>query len=258
MSHDIRDDVTRGTIGLNRHIGPFAVGANIGADTDKEIFAGITVTLSLGRDPWSGAITAAPDSKAQDGRVAARVFVDENLNGRFDEADEPLPDVEFMANRRKAGAVTRADGTVVLADLPLYREVPLSVRAESIDDPHIISTRPGVIVPSRPGAVPRVEFPLQRTGEVDGTIRLQRLGGIVGLGDVVVELLDEAGEVVASTRSEFDGFYLFELVRLGTYSVRISPDQLRRLSMQAGEESALLTSDRPVVSGIDFTLSAAR
>lgn len=68
--------------------------------------------------------------------------------------------------------------------------------------------------------------------------------------------MNDRDEVVQTTRSEFDGFYLFELVPLGKYRVRLSPPQLNLLSLTApaGEEVVLI-NDEPVISGIDFTVS---
>ena len=42
------------------------------------------------------------------------------------------------------------------------------------------------------------------------------------LSGVEIELLDKAGRVVKSTRSEYDGFFLFESVPYGQYRLRIA------------------------------------
>ena len=66
---------------------------------------------------------------------------------------------------------------------------------------------------------------------------------------------DEAHEIVRTTKSEFDGFYLFELVPLGRYVVRASPDQLAKHALAGSpEHEVLLTVEEPVVSGADFTV----
>ncbi len=193
---------------------------------------------------------------AQRGRVAARVFVDENRDGRFDKGDRPLEGVDFLTNRRRAKIHTDKDGTAIIDDLPVYRDVNISVALGSIEDPYLVPAVNGYRIPTRPGALAMVEVPLLRTGEVDGSVFLDREGEVDGIADIRLELLNEKGEVIQITRTEFDGFYLFELVPLGRYMVQVSPEQPSRLSLEGSrQQQAVLTADEPVVSGVDFTIS---
>ena len=65
-----------------------------------------------------------------------------------------------------------------------------------------------------------IELALVSAGEIFGT--LQREGG-KPLSGVDLELVDKNGRVVKSTRSEFDGFFLFEFIPYGNYKVRVAP-----------------------------------
>ena len=254
-SHNIREELTGLTAGLNKRFGKFALGANLGASNDGTFFAGLSITLSSGRDPWSGSLRASPFPTAAQGTVAARVFVDENRNGRFDDDDSSLADVGFVTNRRKSKVLTNEDGTAVIGGLPVYQDVDVSIARSSLEDPYLVPAVEGFRVPTRPGAVAMLEIPLVRTGEVDGTVFLDRGGETAGIGDVRLELLNEQDEVIQTTQSEFDGFYLFELVPLGRYGVRVLPNQLSRLLLAgAAQQEAVLTNDEPVVSGVDFTI----
>ena len=49
---------------------------------------------------------------------------------------------------------------------------------------------------------------------------MQREGGKT-LNGVDIELLDTSGRVVKTTRSEYDGFFLFEFVPYGSYKLRV-------------------------------------
>ncbi|MGN7929789.1 carboxypeptidase-like regulatory domain-containing protein [Sphingopyxis sp. 22461] len=55
-------------------------------------------------------------------------------------------------------------------------------------------------------------------GEVEGTVRRDGGNPIEGLG---VELVDAEGRVRATTITEFDGYFLFEGVAYGRYTVRL-------------------------------------
>jgi hypothetical protein len=65
-------------------------------------------------------------------------------------------------------------------------------------------------------------------------------------------------EVVQEVKSEFDGFYLFQLVPLGRYSVRISPEQVERLNLKTPEpQEVVVEGTEAVISGLDFLLEQA-
>lgn len=258
ISHSVRDRVTAYQASLNKRFETFAVGANVGGSSEKTYFAGISVSLSLDRDPRSGSFNVSSAHKAARGRALARVFVDENRNGRFDDDDQPLPDVRLLADRRKIKARTDDNGTVFIDDLRAYRGVNISVFEGSIEDPYMVPAIEGLRILVRPGAFATVEFPLLRTGEVDGTVYSNRGGRVSSYSGIQMEILNEAHEIVQTTMTEFDGFYLFELVPLGRYVVRPSPDQLAKLALERSpEQEALLTAEEPVVSGVDFTVGSA-
>ena len=53
----------------------------------------------------------------------------------------------------------------------------------------------------------------------------------------------------------YDGFYLFESVLPGQYTVRVSPAQLERLDLRSSPPIAVrIGGDGTVVSGVEFTL----
>jgi len=60
---------------------------------------------------------------------------------------------------------------------------------------------------------------LVAAGEVSGT--LVRSGGRVA-GGIEIELLDRNGRVVKTTKSEYDGYFLFERVPYGQYRLRLA------------------------------------
>jgi hypothetical protein len=72
---------------------------------------------------------------------------------------------------------------------------------------------------------------------------------------VNVQVVNAAGEVIAEVMSSFDGFYLFTRVPPGKYIVRIDPEQLERLEVNASAPvSADIGLDSTVVSNLEFTI----
>jgi hypothetical protein len=46
--------------------------------------------------------------------------------------------------------------------------------------------------------------------------------GELGFEGVDLELVDSAGKIVGTARTDFDGFFLFERVTYGTYALRVN------------------------------------
>ena len=84
-----------------------------------------------------------------------------------------------------------------------------------------------------------VELPLVGSGR-GGRYPWLRRGG-APLAGVGLELLDVTGRVTRETRTEYDGFFLFEAVPYGEYQLRIA-----KLSAQAIDASPILPV-KPVV-----------
>ena len=125
----------------------------------------------------------------------------------------------LTAGRVPVDAPTDARGEGVIDGLEPWQPVLIGIDASSLPDPMVQPSTPGMVVTPRPGEVAVVELPLVGAGEIDGT--LVRSAG-ASLEGVDLELLDVEGRVVRTTRSDFDGFFLFESVAYGRYTVRIA------------------------------------
>jgi hypothetical protein len=77
-----------------------------------------------------------------------------------------------------------------------------------------------VVVP-RPGVPAEVQIGVVGGGDIEGAIL--KNGGL-GFEGLDLELADESGKVVATARTDFDGFFLFDRVPYGNYSLRIGKD----------------------------------
>ena len=66
-----------------------------------------------------------------------------------------------------------------------------------------------------------VDIAVVLTGDIEGYV-VAGPSGAVGVRGVVVMLYDSAGRKIATTRSEFDGFYSFAAIPGGDYEIRIA------------------------------------
>jgi len=96
------------------------------------------------------------------------------------------------------------------------------------------------------------------TGEIDGTVYLERDGVLHQAGNVELQLLGEDGEVAASLKSGHDGFYLFSYVMPGRYLLRVAPDQLEKLGLLAEQpQEVVIEADGTILIGMDVVLKRA-
>jgi hypothetical protein len=102
-----------------------------------------------------------------------------------------------------------------------------------------------VVVP-RPGIPAEVQIGLVGGGDVEGA--LVKAGGS-GFEGVDLELVDHQGKVVATTRTDFDGFFLFERIAYGSYSIRVA---------SASASAAKIAADLGVRFSIDGNKSIIR
>ena len=75
-----------------------------------------------------------------------------------------------------------------------------------------------VVVP-RPGVAADVAIALTGGGDVEGALMKS---GELGYEGVDLELVDGAGKVAGTARSDFDGFFLFERIPYGSYTLRVA------------------------------------
>ena len=125
----------------------------------------------------------------------------------------------------------------------------------TLEDAQLQPATLGVRLLPRPGNAQKIDFPLALTGEIDGTVHLVEDDKPRGIGNALVELVNDRGEIVGSTRSSSDGFYVLSSVKPGKYRVRISPEQTQDLGLIVdGEASVIMPADADYINGMDLTL----
>ena len=253
--YTFQDSVFRLTSSLNKSFGGYAVALTAGVTSRREFTVGVQIFTSVARDPrrsqWM--LDAVPG--AESGAISARVFVDRNGNGVMDEGEEPVRNVGFLVNSSNHPVRTDASGIAYVGHLLGNRNTDVSVNSATVEDPQLVSSLRGVRVTPRPSNVSQIDFPLVLTGEIDGTVYLVSSGRKRGVGNVLIELVDSSGKVVAQTRSGSDGFYVLVEVQPGSYSLRIGEEQLIELKLTYAGPTRISMSPRgEFVNGQDFSL----
>jgi hypothetical protein len=220
-------------VGYSKRFDRFSFSANGEVASDGSVAVGLNVAFSLGPNPRrGGGIRVSADKLASQGSALVRVYRDANMNGRRDPGERTEKGAQITAGRVPVELLTDANGEVVVDGLEPFQPVLVGVDGSSLPDPLVQPSTPGSVVTPRPGVSVAIELPLVATGDVDGT--LVRAGG-GNLEGVDLELVDVEGRAVARTRSDFDGFFLFEGVPYGRYTVRIA-----KLAAEATKLDAML------------------
>ncbi len=210
----------RAGIGYVRRFDHFALTASAEAASDGSLAAGLNVAFSIGPDPRIGrSVRFTSEKLASHGSALVRVYRDANGNGRQDIGERVEKGAQVTAGRVAVEDVTDANGEVMIDGLEPFQPLLIGVDGSSLPDPLVQPSTPGMVITPRPGIALAIELPLASAGDIDGI--LTRSGGGV-LEGVDIELLDVEGRAVKTTRSDFDGFFLFEGVPYGRYTLRIA------------------------------------
>ena len=249
------DSGLRLTSSLNKSLGNYAVALTASVASNREFSVGAQLFVAIGREPRREQLIFSAQPMADSGAVSARVFIDQNGNGIMDEDDQAVKNIGFMVNSSNHPVRTDATGVAYVGHLPANRNTDIAINPSTIEDSQLASRLKGIRIIPRPGNVTQIDFPLVLSGEIDGTVYLLSNGAKRGAGNVLVELVDPSGVVVAQARSGSDGFFVVSEVLPGPYSLRIAEAQLKDLGLKySGARSLTLSPNGTFISGQDFSL----
>ena len=244
LAFERSDRRLRGRLSHIRRFDQLALAGSVEASSDGSVAAGLSLNFSLDRGP--GGWRASRQSLAGSGSVRARVFRDDNGNG-LHEPGEPLETGALVtAGMRLADRPTGKDGWTSVAGLDNHRPVAIGVDVSSLSEPHLVPAKPAQLVVPRPGVAAEVLIPLTGGGAIEGSLIKDGGGPFEGLD---LELVNAAGKVVATVRTDFDGFFLFERVPAGRYQLRLSGPsrEAAKASSAMVRDDVLLGADQAVL-----------
>jgi hypothetical protein len=243
-------------LGAQKTQGAFGLGVDISYSQLSHLSLNLTLRMGLAREPRSGRIQTQAQGFASQGAVSARAFLDTNGNGRRDPGEKPVPGVGFLANGAPQPQATDADGVAFLTNLPTDLDANLSVSTSTLEDPLMRSGTPGLRFTPRPGHVVVIDVPLVLFGEITGTVYQKRDGVSKELPGMLLELVDAKGKTVKGIRSSFDGFYSLTDIPPGTYQLRPSEADLRRLGLAIlPPKAVIMTPDGTVLDGFNWVFT---
>lgn len=198
--------------------------------SDGSVAASLSLAFSFGPKA-SGGWRLSSEKLGGRGQVIADVWMDDNGDGIRQPGEAALAEVPLTAGTAFVDAATGKDGRAAIDGLEPFRPVMIGIDAGSLPDPYVQPALPGVVVTPRPGVATRVALPMTAAGEIEGVAMRDGGNAIEGLG---LELVDAEGRVRATTLTEFDGYFLFESVAYGRYTVRLAKASAAALRLDPG------------------------
>lgn len=244
---------------VSRFEGPFSFGLNLDYASPGGLTAGLTINVSLAREPFSGRLRTQARQMANGGAIAARTFLDANGNGVWDAGEKAVENVAFVASRGAQLENTGTNGVAFVSALPAGQESDVGVSLTSLEDPLERPSRDGVRFVPRAGRIFAVDFPIVFTGEITGTVYFARDGRSEASSGVEVELVEANGAVAARARSAYDGFYDITRIPPGRYRLRVSSAQVARLKLRAPEPLEILIEPAgTILDAVNIVLESAQ
>lgn len=199
---------------VTARLGRFDLSFSLHSRSDDFWAVGVTLGASFGSDSETGGFAGRPTGLAHTGRATLNFFIDSNNNGVRDSGEHPVS----WAAYKQHTASEMVPGAVQLNAVPPH--IPLRIDSSDFrfQDPFLVAREEVYELYTHPGSNLEAEIPVVNTGDVEGHLYpVPGRKSIVSGVDVVLYRAD--GQRVASTRSEFDGYYSFHSIAAGNYEI---------------------------------------
>ncbi len=202
------------------------LGSGAGASAGSNFVSG-----SIVADTHAGQLSFIPGPALQRGGVTGRVYLDANVNGKFDAGDTPIAGA--LVRVGSVYALTDSSGRYRVWDLVPFEPVSLAVDVSSLDSPLWAADVQRVVLEPWPNRLQEFDVAIVPGGVVEGNVVDGRQGNqpIAGVRVVLVES-GTSRRMETSTFS--DGGFSFLGVKPGRWSIAVDPrdaDALKGQSM---------------------------
>ncbi|MBI3441377.1 MAG: carboxypeptidase regulatory-like domain-containing protein [Proteobacteria bacterium] len=200
------------------------------ANDKAQYYAGISINTSLSRIPSTGKIVASSQPLAEAGTVVVIPYLDHNYNQKYDPGEKIL--YNTMIKIGSQNVKTDKNGVAIATQLPVNVPIRIGMDQDKQENPYLMASSEYRVVP-RSGRVIEIHYPLAEMSQIDGAVHVPAGSNPASLQ---VDLINTEGQIVNSTHTAYDGYYLIEGVMPGSYKIRIAKDGLAARHLQQTEE----------------------
>ncbi len=215
---------------------------------------GMGLNFSFGHTP-AGGLLMSSQARSTTGFADLQIFEDLDADGVFTEGrDRPILGAGVMVNRRPfTEASTDDQGRIGLDGLSIYDPLELAVNTYSLPDPFLVPIFPASKTWPRPGRTVEIALPVTESCEISGTLKMRvkkpvtngrngknghEIDGLSNgagrpaeriverpLAGIRIQVLDADGRLHGESLTFSDGYFVFDAVYPGRWTVRVPAGQ---------------------------------
>jgi hypothetical protein len=184
-------------------------------------------------------------------------FLDLNVNGKRDPGE---PKVIGLNLHITGGRIeqNKRDSSIRVLDLEPFTSYFIETDKNSFENVAWQIRKPVISVAIDPNQFKLIELPVAVFGEGSGMVYVDKGGGLVGQGRIIVSFYRADSTLAGRTLSESDGYFSFLGLAPGNYFVKVDDGQMRKLNMSVapGYLPIAITqnSEGDLAGGLDFVL----
>jgi hypothetical protein len=194
------------------------ISPRVAANNQGKLEGTLNVRFGLTNEPYSGEYQMMGRTLTASGGVAARIFLDSNGDGFYNQGEELLQDTGIKVVQSFRKALSNERGIAFVPNIPVNILTDVIIDPLALPDATYMSLFDGLSIKPRPGVVSQIEFPIVVTGEMDGTAYLTSANGSkTPARDVILQLVAPDGRIEKTGQAAYDGYYSITGIRPGVY-----------------------------------------
>ncbi len=181
------------------------------------------IQLFLGYDYQNNKFLFNKNIQSNTATLDIHTYLDRQLNGVPDPLDYNLADVEFYGSPEWASLTSGQNGRTVLpgvtAITPFSFVGKWKQGSNTINNDYLVYTHPGAYID--------VNMPFVLSTDIIGFVLRTQNGQEVGIQNISMELIDSDGEFLQTIETDLDGYYEFNGLSPGKFTIRVTESNLR-------------------------------
>lgn len=201
--------------GYSHSFRQMTLSANLTGETGGAMTALLGVRLSIGPDARGHLRRVSSDHLASSGSLAVTTYRDINGDGVRQHGEPLEEEANLLVNNQPAKRARQAQAYILMLDgLATASSMKVGIDPASLTNPLLNPAEQAVRIVPRKGLVTHLDMGVAASGVIDGYLRD---GNGNAVADVAIILRDASGKEIARSQSDFDGSFVFEKIRYGSY-----------------------------------------
>jgi len=208
--------------------GKFRVGYDASYSDNGDIRGGLNLIYNFVPQSYKGDYRMTGSNfDVASGTLILDPFIDINQDGVKNDNEKTLEDVEFKNLLKGKSSETNDDGLEILQGVAPNTVNKIKVQDRSLTDIYLTPGKSYISVLGRKGINGPVPYPIHQLGELSGVVKAidPETQDSEIIENLYMTLMDVNGDIVAETYSEFDGFYSFPSLPIGSYQIFLPPSE---------------------------------